>query len=97
MAGISRNAPCTCGSGKKHKHCCEGVSTPQVRRKRAIVPILFLVVGLVGAVFIGLSHGVTTGFAVAVAGGIFAILASVFQDPPPPSNRDGAGSINFGK
>ncbi|MGD0189166.1 MAG: sulfotransferase [Rhizomicrobium sp.] len=25
-AGQSRNAPCTCGSGKKYKHCCGGLS-----------------------------------------------------------------------
>jgi hypothetical protein len=97
MAGISRNAPCPCGSGKKHKHCCEGAPPPQVRRKRAILPVSIVVAGLAAAVFVGMRHDLTTGFAVAIAGGIFAILASVFRDPPPPTDRDSHGAINFGK
>ena len=97
MAGISRNAPCPCGSGKKHKHCCEGVPPPQVRRKKAIIPIVFVAAGLLAAVLVGIRHDVTTGLAVGIAGGIFAILASVFQDPPPPSDRSSPGAINFGK
>ncbi len=26
--GASRNRPCSCGSGKKHKHCCGAIAPP---------------------------------------------------------------------
>lgn len=97
MAAISRNDPCPCGSGKKHKQCCEGVPPPQVRRKRALAPLLCLVAGIAAALYVGFRHDGVTGFAVGIAGGIFAILVSVFQDPPPPADRSSPGSINFGK
>ncbi len=97
MGGISRNAPCPCGSGKKHKRCCEGAPAPQERRKKRILPLAFLLTGLALAVFVGLRFDATSGIAVAIAGGIFSILAYVFQDPPTPADRSDPSGINFGK
>ncbi|CAN5481955.1 hypothetical protein BH23BAC4_BH23BAC4_11510 [soil metagenome] len=45
---VSRNEPCTCGSGRKYKHCCAG-KTPihkQSRVRGALVAVL-VVIGLV--------------------------------------------------
>lgn len=35
MSGISRNAPCPCGTGKKYKHCCLGsVNWDEIERSK---------------------------------------------------------------
>jgi Tfp pilus assembly protein PilF len=31
---INRNAPCSCGSGKRYKHCCGQDGAPTARRRR---------------------------------------------------------------
>jgi hypothetical protein len=48
----SRNSPCTCGSGKKYKHCC---GLKEVKRSRILAVVgVVIVIGLVlvGAIFV---------------------------------------------
>jgi len=48
VATVGRNEPCTCGSGKKFKHCCE-------KRTRAMsAPVRLLLVALAVAVVVAL-------------------------------------------
>jgi hypothetical protein len=48
VAAPGRNEPCSCGSGKKYKHCCEG-------RTRALPPALrLLIVALALAVAVAI-------------------------------------------
>ncbi len=41
---VGRNDPCPCGSGKKHKHCCEKTSGQMSRTSQ------FAVIGVVVAI-----------------------------------------------
>lgn len=97
MAAISRNDPCPCGSGKKHKHCCEGAPDPRTRRKKRVLPVTFIVLGLVLAVVVGLRVSATSGIAVAIAGAIFGLLAWAFQDPATPAGRAAPKAAGSGK
>ncbi len=60
VATVGRNEPCSCGSGKKYKHCCEG-------RARTLSPAMrLLLVALAVAVVVVilatvLDHGESTG------------------------------------
>ena len=45
MATQGRNDLCACGSGKKHKHCCEGKTTKAKSRR--------LLLAIVGAMILG--------------------------------------------
>lgn len=95
---VKRNQPCPCGSGKKYKHCHLGKVTPEVARKRLVLPALIVVAGLVAAVLIWMrSEKVIPAVAFALAGIVLAALIAVFRDPPPPdtSGKD-PGAINFG-
>ena len=42
---VSRNEPCSCGSGKKYKNCCgKDVDEKQSFLSRNLIPIIFAVV-----------------------------------------------------
>ena len=41
---VGRNEPCPCGSGKKHKNCCEGKATTKEALTSKGLPILLGVV-----------------------------------------------------
>ena len=44
---IGPNEPCSCGSGKKHKHCCmDPKARPRVKRNTLLVAALFLAGGI---------------------------------------------------
>jgi hypothetical protein len=93
---VSRNAPCPCGSGKKHKNCCLGKPIVEIRR-RLWLPILLAVLALVAGVVTAVSKGISTGGAVAGGGGILALIVGLLWDPPPPSSKGkDPGAINFG-
>ena len=46
-----RNDPCSCGSGKKYKHCCEVKTGPMSRYKSLVLVAAVLVIA--GGVWIG--------------------------------------------
>ncbi len=48
---IGRNDPCTCGSGYKYKHCCEG------KERTFLTPTLLLAVLIVGGVAVAAMIG----------------------------------------
>lgn len=50
---VARNAPCPCGSGRKHKHCCAG-KTPW-HKQPAVTGGLVGVVLLIGLVLAGMA------------------------------------------
>ena len=44
---IEPNEPCSCGSGKKHKHCCMDAKVqPLVKRSTLVVAALFVAGGI---------------------------------------------------
>lgn len=59
MASVGRNEPCSCGSGKKYKHCCELRARslpPAVRLLLVAIALAFAVAILVAM----LDHGEST-------------------------------------
>lgn len=92
----NRNAPCPCGSGKKLKQCCIGKQPAEVRRKRALLPLILLATGIGAGIFIGVTHSATVGLSAGAAGLILAGLVYVATDPPPPGGKGDAAGINFG-
>ena len=98
MGAVGRNDPCPCGSGKKYKQCCLGKAPPAARRKRAILPILMILAGIVVGAYLGVTRSVTLGLASGVGIVILAGVVISFRDPPPPSaGGSDAAAINFGK
>ena len=91
---VSRNDPCPCGSGKKHKNCCLGktVITP----KRKLGAVLAVAVGIAGGLAAGMYSDWVTGLSVGVGTLVIAGLVLMFSNPPPPSSGGDAGAINFG-
>ena len=45
---VNRNEPCSCGSGKKFKHCCAGKSNLKDKSKLGFLLIALAVVGSFG-------------------------------------------------
>ena len=98
MAKTSRNAPCPCGSGKKHKHCCLGKAAPEARRKRVLLPLLLLLITVGISVLLGLQSGYKVGLSVAGAGVIVVgIIASFYNPPPSQGGKGDSSSIDFGR
>jgi hypothetical protein len=50
MSAIGRNAPCTCGSGKKYKHCCALKTQKMSLAGRITISVIGLML-LTGAIF----------------------------------------------
>ena len=94
---LGRNDTCSCGSGKKYKHCCMRVE----RRAKASMSKLHLFIGGVvasaGAVLF-YTHGIGVGGPV-LLGGIAApvFLSSVLDPPDPKANADDSAALKFGK
>jgi len=94
---VSRNDPCPCGSGKKYKQCCLGKPPAEERRRRAVLPVALILLGILAGVYIGVTRGIGGGLAAGFAGVLFAGMIIMMRDPPPPTGGKGdAASINFG-
>ena len=79
---IARNAPCPCGSGKKHKNCCLGkTSSP----KRRLGILLVFAVGITAGVAVGIASDWVTGSSVGAGTLLIASLVLMFSNPPPPT------------
>lgn len=97
MATISRNAPCPCGSGKKHKHCCLGKPVASgTGGSRLLLPLLLVVAGIGAGILAGIQRSPGAGISVSAGALIIAGLVWVLRDPPPPSKGGDPGAINFG-
>ena len=97
MATISRNAPCPCGSGKKHKHCCLGKPGATAGGgQRLLLPLLLVVAGIGAGVLAGIQRSLGAGISVSAGIIIIAGLVWVLRDPPPPGQGGDPGAINFG-
>ena len=96
---IGRNAPCPCGSGKKHKQCCLGKIKAVEEKARVGMSIGIAILGIVGGGALWFSKGPSFGMAGAAASVIVAAAVYVFRDPNPPRGGSGGDSsaINFGK
>ena len=92
-----RNAPCPCGSGKKHKHCCLGKLDPRVKRKMIAVMIGAAVLTAVAAGYIGWASGARNGLLAALGGVVGIGIYAIVRNPPKRSNRAGADRIDFGR
>ena len=90
-----RNAPCPCGSGKKHKNCCLGKT--QIDKRDWLIPMIVSVLGVAGGIVVIVTHSWKMGASVAGGSLILAALIGVLRKPPPPSGdgNDPAG-LNFG-
>lgn len=124
-AGLGRNDPCHCGSGKKYKHCHLEADEKAARDARAAAraeaspaaaapapaqtswtpaddPTMKQALAIfVGAVVLGVLVGVmttaSTGFTVAGAGGLIALLYAGLKNPPQPHENPGdPAALNFG-
>ncbi len=94
---LSRNAPCSCGSGKKYKQCCLGKPPPEVRRKLVVLPLILMPLALgLGALF-WIRNGAGMGLAVGAGAVICVGIILGFSNPPPSDGGKGdAAGINFG-
>lgn len=54
MAGVGRNDPCPCGSGKKYKQCCLNADKKTSFGSRVLLSIVAII--LIGGVFILLTN-----------------------------------------
>ena len=93
-AKVSRNDPCPCGSGKKHKNCCLGKTVVTPKKRWGIV--LAVAMGIAGGLAAGLYSDWATGISVGVGTLLIAGLVLMFSNPPPPSSGGDPGAINFG-
>ena len=52
MSKVGRNAPCPCGSGKKHKHCCLNKERAMPIRQKLVLAVaaIMLLGGLVATI-----------------------------------------------
>lgn len=94
---VSRNAPCPCGSGKKHKHCCLGKTSPAARRKFLSLVAAAIVVTGVGASVTFYYSSATNAFFAAIGGLIFIGGFSILRHAPASQGRAGSDRIDFGK
>ncbi len=91
---VSRNDPCPCGSGQKHKKCCLGKKTSTAKDLR--VPAVIALVGLVGGGLGWWLADLRVGGAIAAVGLLVAAAWAVFKDPPPPRKGGNAAGLDFG-
>ena len=54
MSAVGRNAPCPCGSGKKHKHCCLNAGPKRSLGNRVLFSVIAVI--LAGGAFILLTN-----------------------------------------
>ena len=93
---LSRNDPCSCGSGKKYKQCCINAPTKQAMRMSKLAmtfAILSIPVGIgVGYNTNDIENGVVSGLITLLVG----LGLQIFRNPPPSRGRGGADRIGFG-
>lgn len=95
---VARNAPCPCGSGKKHKNCCLGKIAPQTKKRFSILGVIVVVVAVVVGILVGMSYDMTYGIASGAAIGMLGVVVGFFVNPPPSAGKPGdPGAINFGR
>lgn len=96
MSKVGRNAPCPCGSGKKHKNCC---MRARAEAKRDLsVPLGIVALGVVGGIGTAVATEFKFGVLAAAASVLVAIAVTAFRDPPEAKDDEGKGaSINFGR
>jgi hypothetical protein len=93
---VSRNEPCPCGSGKKHKNCCLGKAPPEVKRKRVMLPLILTPMAFAAGGFMWWKKGPSIGLTTFAAMIILVGVLLAFYNPPPPEGNKDPGSINFG-
>lgn len=49
----NRNDPCSCGSGKKYKNCCQNKDESQMSSKIGIIGVVIAIV--IGLIIVGMS------------------------------------------
>ena len=96
---ISLNAPCPCGSGKKHKRCCYSADAASGENTKAKLPRLIAIISLVAGVGAYLyTNDLRTGALIAIGGCVGALALVGFTDPPPPKAGSGdPAGMNFGR
>ena len=60
MATPGRNEPCSCGSGKKYKHCCESKARGLPPAVRLLLVALALAIAVALLVTVFDDHGAST-------------------------------------
>ncbi len=94
---VARNAPCPCGSGKKHKQCCLGKEPPAARRRFWVgVGLALIVTG----VAVGMAYyysSMKNAFFTGLGGVILIMGFSILRKAPAPTGRSGSSRIDFGK
>ena len=53
MASVGRNEPCTCGSGRKYKHCCERKRSERADLRDSLAKSFFYLIGPLAIIIIG--------------------------------------------
>lgn len=99
MAGaeVSRNDPCPCGSGEKHKRCCLGRAETPGQSRDMKAPAILAALAVAVSIGVGLAGEPQTGLAVGGALLLGIGAWAVFRDPPPPrKGSDDPAAINFG-
>jgi len=96
---VALNAPCPCGSGKKYKRCCFTVQAAADSSKKARLPKLLVLAGLVaGVVTYLITDDLETGGLVVLGSAMAALALWGFSDPPPPKTGSGdPAGMNFGR
>ena len=94
---IARNAPCPCGSGKKHKHCCLGKGDPKARRRGLFLAASILVGAVAAGIVVGLQTEFRNGMLVGMAGVVLTGIYLVLRNAPRSRGRLGADRIDFGR
>ena len=95
--GSGRNAPCPCGSGKKHKHCCLGKADPKKRRQLLVILSGAVLIVTCSAAWVGWMSGFRSGAFVALLGAAGIGIYVAVRNPPKSRGRTGADRIDFGK
>ncbi len=97
MEKVARNDPCPCGSGKKYKRCCMGKPPVEVRRKRLLLPLFMLPIGIGLGIWIGYRSGLGVGLAIAGATVVMmGIIMSVYNPPASRASKSDSAAIDFG-
>ena len=94
-SNINRNDPCSCGSGKKYKHCCLGAAASGFDRKARIASGI-AAVALVIAAILYATVGKDAAILVAALGLLGAGAWWLFSDPPGSKGPGDPGAIGYG-
>jgi len=92
---VNRNDPCPCGSGKKYKHCCLGVTASGFNRKARIASGIAAAALIIAAILYA-TVGKDAAIIVATLGVISAGAWWLFTDPPSSKGSGDPGAISYG-